>query len=93
MNRAPDFKAGRPSTEEQDMNHPRIICDPKIMVGKPVIKGTRIKVELILRWLGKGVTIEKLLEEYPGLTRDDILAAQAYVADYLAEEFETVHTE
>ena len=68
------------------MTHDRIVCDPKIMVGKPVIKGTRIKVEVILRWLGKGVTVEKILEEYPALTRDDVLAAQAFAADYLADE-------
>ena len=68
------------------MKHDRIVCDPKIMVGKPVIKGTRIKVEVILRWLGKGVTVEKLLEEYASLTREDIQAAQAFAADYLADE-------
>ena len=71
---------------ECQMKHDRIVCDPKVMVGKPVIKGTRIKVEVILRWLGKGVTVEKLLEEYPSLTREDIQAAQSFAADYLADE-------
>ena len=68
------------------MAHERISADPKVMTGKPVIKGTRITVEVILRWLGKGVTIDELLSEYPGLTREDILAAQAFAADYLGDE-------
>lgn len=65
------------------MHHPRIACDPKIMFGKPVIKGTRIKVELLLRLLGNGVSIEQLLEGYPHITREDILAAQADAADHI----------
>lgn len=66
--------------------HERISCDPDIMVGKPVIRGTRIKVETILMWLGKGMSMEELLKEYPTLTREDVLAAQAFAADYLADE-------
>ena len=62
------------------MAHERIVTDPKIMLGKPVIKGTRIKVETILRWLGRGVSIEQLLKQYPTLTREDVQAAQAYSA-------------
>jgi uncharacterized protein (DUF433 family) len=68
------------------MKHERISSDPKVMTGKPVIKGTRIPVEVILRWLGKGLTIEQVILEYPGLTREDILAAQAFAGDYLADE-------
>jgi uncharacterized protein (DUF433 family) len=68
------------------MAHNRIVCDQKIMCGKPVIKGTRIKVEVILRWLGRGVSVDKLLEEYPGLTHEDVQAAQAFAAEYLADE-------
>ncbi|MGH6923903.1 MAG: DUF433 domain-containing protein [Propylenella sp.] len=67
------------------MDHPRILQDPKVMVGKPVIKGTRIPVELILRALGSGWSIETVLEQYPHLTREDILAAQAFAADTLAD--------
>ena len=63
------------------MTHDRIVVDPKIMFGKPVIKGSRIKVELILRLLGKGTSIDDLFEAYPGLWREDILAAQLYAAD------------
>lgn len=66
------------------MPHDRIACDPKIMAGKPVIKGTRVKVELLLRLLSQGNTIEQLLEGYPQLTREDILAALAYAADHTA---------
>ena len=68
------------------MAHQRISADPKIMMGKPCIKGTRITVELILRLLGKKHPIAEILEGYPGLKEDDIYAAQAYAADYMASE-------
>ena len=64
----------------------RITTDSKIMLGKPIIKGTRITVELILRKLSQGMTIEELLEGYPHLTRDDILAALSYTADVISKE-------
>ena len=64
----------------------RIEVNPKIMLGKPVIRGTRIPVELILRKLGEGTTEADLLDAYPGLTRDDVRAAMAYAADTLAHE-------
>ena len=60
--------------------------DPRIMVGKPTVKGTRITVEMILRKLGAGMAPEEILEDHPHLTRDDIRAAQAFAADYLADE-------
>ena len=60
------------------MAHDRIVSDPKIKFGKPVIKGTRIHVELLLKLLGNGLSIEKLLDAYPQLTREDILAAQVF---------------
>lgn len=60
--------------------------DPRIMVGKPTVKGRRITVEMILRKLGAGMAPEEILEDHPHLTRDDIRAAQAFAADYLAEE-------
>jgi uncharacterized protein (DUF433 family) len=66
--------------------HSRIEINPKVMVGKPVIRGTRIPVELILRRLGEGDTIEGLLEGYPHLAREDVLAAIAYAADVIAHE-------
>lgn len=64
----------------------RIEIDPKVMLGKPVIRGTRIPVELILRKLSEGVTEADLLDAYPRLTREDIQAALAYAADLVAHE-------
>lgn len=63
------------------MDHPRISIDPAILLGKPCIRGTRISVELILRWLSEGRTFNELIEAYPHLTEDDIRAALAYAAD------------
>jgi uncharacterized protein (DUF433 family) len=56
------------------------------MMGKPVIRGTRIPVELLLRKLGEGATEKELLEAYPHLTREDVRAALSYAADSLAHE-------
>jgi uncharacterized protein (DUF433 family) len=64
----------------------RIEVNPKIMLGKPVIRGTRITVELILRKLGEGATQAQVLDAYPRLTADDIRAAMTYAADSLAQE-------
>ncbi len=60
--------------------HERIAVDPKIMLGKPVIRGTRITVELILRKLGEGATEQDLLDAYPNLTSQDIRATMTYAA-------------
>jgi uncharacterized protein (DUF433 family) len=68
------------------MLHPRIKRDPAVMMGKPVIVGTRITVEHILRCLAAGDTIEQIIDSYPHLTAEDIRVAQAYAADYLAHE-------
>jgi len=64
----------------------RIVTNPDILVGKPTIKGTRLSVELILGWLAQGWTIDVVLENYPTLTRDDVLAALAFAADMMREE-------
>lgn len=68
------------------MQHLRIKRDPKVMMGKPIIAGTRITVEHILRCLAAGNSLAHILRNYPHLTEEDICAAQAYAADYLAEE-------
>jgi uncharacterized protein (DUF433 family) len=68
------------------MAHERIEINPEIMGGKPVIRATRIPVETVLRKLGAGMTVDAILADHPRLTRDDILAAQAFAADYLADE-------
>lgn len=64
----------------------RIETRPEIMLGKPVIKGTRIPVELIVRKLGEGASIEDLLDGYPNLKREDIQAALIYAAETLSNE-------
>lgn len=64
----------------------RIEINPEVMLGKPVIRGTRIPVELILRKLSEGAQVEDLLDAYPRLTREDIRAALAYAADMVAHE-------
>ena len=56
----------------------RITIDPKVLVGKPVIKGTRLSVEFVIDLLGRGWTTEKILREYEHLTPDDIQACLAY---------------
>jgi uncharacterized protein (DUF433 family) len=63
-----------------------IQSDPDILVGKPAIKGTRISVELVLGWLAQGWTHEMLLESYPHITHEDILACIAFAADMMREE-------
>ena len=67
------------------MSQVRIVSDPKVMVGKPVIEGTRITVDLILRKIGAGEPVEQILEEYPHLTRDGVLAAVRFAAESLAD--------
>jgi len=68
------------------MNHPRIAINPEIMLGKPVIRGTRIPVELILRKLAAKIPVAEILRDYPRLTEDDLTAALAYAADALSTE-------
>jgi len=66
--------------------HDRIALDPDIMFGKPVIRNTRITVEHILHKLAGGMTIEEIMADHPHLAPEDILAAQQFAADYLADE-------
>jgi uncharacterized protein (DUF433 family) len=66
------------------MVHERIAIDPKVMFGKPVIQGTRITVELILRKLAEGMTEQQIIEHHPHLTVEDIRAAAAFAANHLA---------
>ena len=60
------------------MVYERIAIDPDVMSGKPVIRGTRIAVDLIVRMVGQGIDEENILREYPRLVRDDIRAAVCY---------------
>ncbi len=64
----------------------RIELNPAVMHGKPVIRGTRITVEILLRKLGEGATVADLLDAYPRLTALDVQAALSYAADTIAHE-------
>ena len=63
----------------------RITINPKIMVGKPVIRGTRLTVEYILGLLAHGISMEAILEEYPGLAKDDIYACLLFASKSLQD--------
>jgi len=65
------------------MEKKMIVSDPKVMMGKPIIAGTRITVELILEKLAAGETIEQILDAHPRLTREAIQAALAFAAESL----------
>lgn len=64
----------------------RITVDPKVLVGKPIIRGTRISVELLMDRLADGWSMEQILESYPRVTRDDVLAAISFVTEVFREE-------
>ncbi|MEO8596018.1 MAG: DUF433 domain-containing protein [Candidatus Solibacter sp.] len=64
----------------------RIVVDPEVLAGKPVVRGTRLAIEFILELLAAGQSENEILANYPGLTRDDILACLSY-ASYLAHEY------
>ena len=64
----------------------RIVIDPEVMAGKPIIKGTRIPVDLIVRLVAQGMSFEEILEDYPHLIKEDIQAALAYAADVVGQE-------
>ena len=68
------------------MTTDRIEINPRVMLGKPVIRGTRIPVDLLLRKLSEGASEAELLDAYPRLTRDDLQAAMRYAADTVAHE-------
>lgn len=64
----------------------RIVIDPNVLVGKPVIKGTRIAVEFVVDLLGRGWTVEQILKEYDHLTSEDVQACLAYAGEILKSE-------
>jgi len=70
---------------EQKQLLERIALNPKIMVGKPVIKGTRLTVQYILNLLAHGATVDEILQEYKGLTKEDILACLLYASETLED--------
>ncbi len=66
--------------------HDRIVIDPKVLTGKPVVRGTRLAVEFIIDLLAQGWSHEEILRNYPGLTDEDIHACLSYAADVLRSE-------
>ncbi|MEX0714534.1 MAG: DUF433 domain-containing protein [Pirellulales bacterium] len=66
--------------------HDRIIIDPKVLTGKPIVKGTRLSVEFILELLGERWTHEQILKSYPQLTEEDIWAVLQYAAEVFKQE-------
>jgi uncharacterized protein (DUF433 family) len=68
------------------VDHPLIATDPAIMMGKPVVSGTRITVDLILEKMASGETIEQLLEAHPRLTREGVFAALDYAKAVLRSD-------
>lgn len=73
--------------EKRHMNwQERIVIDPGILVGKPIIKGTRISVEFVIDLLGRGWTAEQILREYDHLKPDDLQACLAYASEVLKSE-------
>jgi uncharacterized protein (DUF433 family) len=64
----------------------RIVIDAKVLVGKPVIKGTRISVELVIDLLARGYTKERIIEQYDHITLEDIQACLAYASEVLKSE-------
>ncbi len=64
----------------------RITIDPKVLVGKPVLKGSRLAVEFIVDLLAQGWTDAEISKNYPGVTREDILACLAYASNVLKSE-------
>ena len=70
---------------EQKQLLERIVLNPEIMAGKPVIKGTRLTVQYILNLLAHGATIDEILHEYKGLTKEDVLACLLYASEVLKD--------
>jgi uncharacterized protein (DUF433 family) len=70
------------------MKHERIEVNPEVMLGKPVVKGTRLTVQHIMSEFGGGMTIAEILEAHPRLTAEDIEAARKFAAEYMAEAAE-----
>lgn len=70
----------------------RITADPEVLVGKPIIRGTRLSVELILGLLGEGMTISEIMQEYPRIQKDDILACILFARDLLQDiKYSPIH--
>ncbi len=69
-----------------EQEHPRIGLDPEVLLGKPVIRGTRLSVEFIIGLMADGWSEAEILANYPGIGRDDILACLGYARDAVGSE-------
>jgi uncharacterized protein (DUF433 family) len=67
-------------------SHARITLDPAVLAGKPVIRGTRLAVDFIIGLLAEGWSVTDILENYPGISREDVAACLAYARDILSSE-------
>jgi uncharacterized protein (DUF433 family) len=67
-------------------DHPRIAVDPAILLGEPIIRGTRLSVEFLIGLMAEGWAEADILANYPGLTHDDVVACLAYARDVLSAE-------
>lgn len=67
-------------------DHPRIALDPSVLLGKPVIRGTRLSVEFVIGLMAAGWDETEILTNYPGITHDDVMACLAYARDVLSGE-------
>ena len=77
----PFRKSTRQSEYDKGMHmFDRITCDPEILGGKPIVKGTRVSVEMILEWLGSGANRDEIIAKHPQLTAEDIRQATEYAA-------------
>lgn len=76
------FLAGR----KRHVDHERVVIDPEVLCGKPIIKGTRLAVEFIVDLLAQGWSEADILKNYPGITHEDLLACLAYASAVLRAE-------
>lgn len=77
---------GARNADSANMQNDRIVVDPAILVGKPVVKGTRLSVEFLLGLMADGWSESNILDNYPGLTHEDIAACLNYARDLVAGE-------
>lgn len=68
------------------MEFPHIISDPDILGGKPIIKGSRISVQLILEWIAGGATVQDIVKKFPHLTEESVQEALLYAAHFVSNE-------
>lgn len=68
------------------IEHPRIAVDPKVLAGKPIVRGTRLSVEFVIGLMADGWAEADILSNYPGIAHEDIIACLAYARDTLSSE-------